>query len=86
MLALKANRPALHEAVRLRLDDPEAPPDAAAATTDGDHGRIETRRAEVHHDVAPRRPAGRRRFANRIIRLQADDGWPRRTSSLASRP
>jgi predicted transposase YbfD/YdcC len=86
VLALKANQPALLDDVRLLLDDSEAPADDAATTIDGDHGRIETRRAEVHHDVAPRRPAGRRRFANRIIRLQADDGWPRRTSSLASRP
>jgi predicted transposase YbfD/YdcC len=52
VLALKANRPALHEDVRLRLDDPEAPPDDLATTTDGDHGRIETRHATVVHDVA----------------------------------
>ena len=29
-----------------------APPDDRAETTDGDHGRIETRRAEIVHDVA----------------------------------
>jgi len=52
VLALKANRPALHADVRLRLDDPEAAPDDLATTTDGDHGRIETRRATVVHDVA----------------------------------
>jgi predicted transposase YbfD/YdcC len=52
VLALKANQPALHEDVRLLLDDPEAPPDEVATTTDGDHGRIETRRAAVVHDVA----------------------------------
>ena len=52
VLALKANRPALHADVRLRLDDPEAAPDDLATTTDGDHGRIETRRAAVLHDVA----------------------------------
>jgi predicted transposase YbfD/YdcC len=51
-LALKANQPALYEDVRLLLDDPQAPPDDLASTTDGDHGRIETRRAEVVHDVA----------------------------------
>ena len=37
--------------MRLRLDDPEAPPDDRATTTDGDHGRIETRRAAIFHDV-----------------------------------
>jgi predicted transposase YbfD/YdcC len=52
VLALKANRPALFEDVRLLLDDPEVPPDDLATTTDGDHGRIETRRAAVVHDVA----------------------------------
>jgi len=52
VLALEANRPALLEDVRLRLDDPEAPADEVATTTDGDHGRIETRRAAVVHDVA----------------------------------
>lgn len=51
VLALKANQPALHEDVRLLLDDPEAPPDDRAETTDGDHGRIEIRRAAVVHDV-----------------------------------
>jgi predicted transposase YbfD/YdcC len=51
-LALKANRPALLDDVRLRLDDPTAPPDDLASTTDGDHGRIETRCAAVVHDVA----------------------------------
>jgi len=52
VLALKANRPALHADVRLRLDDPEAPPDDRATTTDGDHGRIETRRAAVVDAIA----------------------------------
>lgn len=52
VLALKANQPALHDDVRLLLDDPQAPPDDAAVTVDGDHGRIETRRAAVVHDVA----------------------------------
>ena len=51
-LALKANQPALFEDVRLLLDDPQAPPDDLATTTDGDHGRIETRRAAIAHDVA----------------------------------
>ena len=52
VLALKANRPALFEHVRLLLDDPAATADAVASTTDGDHGRIETRRAAIIHDVA----------------------------------
>jgi predicted transposase YbfD/YdcC len=52
VLALKANQPALYEDVRLLLDDPQAPPDDLATTTDGDHGRIETRRAAIVHDVA----------------------------------
>jgi predicted transposase YbfD/YdcC len=52
VLALKANRPALYEDVRLLLDDPETAPDDVTVTTDGDHGRIETRRAAVVHDVA----------------------------------
>jgi predicted transposase YbfD/YdcC len=52
VIALKGNRPELLEEVRLLLDDPEAPADDVATTTDGDHGRIEVRRAELHHDVA----------------------------------
>jgi predicted transposase YbfD/YdcC len=52
VLALKANQPALLDDVRLLLDDPEAPPDDLASTTDGDHGRIEIRRAAIVHDVA----------------------------------
>jgi predicted transposase YbfD/YdcC len=52
VLALKANQPALYEDVPLLLDDPQAPPDDLATTTDGDHGRIETRRAAIVHEVA----------------------------------
>jgi predicted transposase YbfD/YdcC len=51
-LALKGNQPALFQEVSLLLDDPDAPPGDVATTTDGDHGRIETRRAEIVHDVA----------------------------------
>ncbi len=51
-LALKGNQPALFEDVRLWLDDPATVPDDGAETVDGDHGRIETRRALVAHDVA----------------------------------
>ena len=52
VLALKRNQPALYDDVRLWLDDPATVPDDRAETVDGDHGRIETRRAVVVHDVA----------------------------------
>lgn len=51
VLALKENQPALLADVRLLLDDPQAPPDSRAETIDGDHGRIETRRASVLSDI-----------------------------------
>jgi predicted transposase YbfD/YdcC len=51
-LALKGNQPALFEDARLWLDDPATVPDDVCQTVDGDHGRIETRRALVAHDVA----------------------------------
>ena len=51
-LALKGNQPALFEDVRLWLDDPATVADDRTETVDGDHGRIETRRALVAHDVA----------------------------------
>ena len=52
VLALKGNQPALYEDVRLWLDDPTTAVDDVCQTVDGDHGRIETRRAMVAHDVA----------------------------------
>jgi predicted transposase YbfD/YdcC len=52
VLALKGNQPALFDDVRLWLDDPATIADDGAETVDGDHGRIETRRALVVHDVA----------------------------------
>jgi predicted transposase YbfD/YdcC len=52
VLALKGNQPALYEDVRLWLDDAATVPDDVHQTVDGDHGRIETRRARVAHDVA----------------------------------
>jgi predicted transposase YbfD/YdcC len=52
VLALKGNQAALLGDVRLWLDDPATTPDDACQTVDGDHGRIETRRATVAHDVA----------------------------------
>ena len=51
LMAVKTNQPALHEDVKLLMDDPGAPADGVDETVDGDHGRIETRRAEVLHDV-----------------------------------
>ena len=51
VLALKDNQSTLHADVRLLLDDPQAPPDGVHESVDADHGRIETRRAEVLHDV-----------------------------------
>jgi len=52
VLALKGNQKGLLEEVRLYLDDPANGPDDVATTTDGDHGRIETREARIIHDVA----------------------------------
>ena len=52
ILALKGNQPELLDDVRTLLDDPAAPPDDVAETVDGDHGRIEVRRAAIVHDVA----------------------------------
>ena len=52
VLALKTNQPTLLDDARLLLDDPAAPKDDIAETVDGDHGRIETRLAEIVHDVA----------------------------------
>lgn len=51
VLALKENQPALLADARLLLDDPQAPPDSRAETVDGEHGRIETRRASVLSDI-----------------------------------
>lgn len=51
-MVVKGNQPALHEKIRLFFTDPAAPADQVDETVDGDHGRIEERRAEVLHDVA----------------------------------
>jgi predicted transposase YbfD/YdcC len=52
LLALKANRPATFKDVEALFGDP--PPDSIeiCTTTDGEHGRSETRRHAVCHDVA----------------------------------
>jgi predicted transposase YbfD/YdcC len=52
LLALKDNWPALAEEVRLYFDTAPAGALARHETVDGDHGRIESRRAFVSHDVA----------------------------------
>jgi predicted transposase YbfD/YdcC len=51
-LALKRNRPEMHEDVGLFLADPAAAVARSAAVVDGDHGRVETRRAVVSTDIA----------------------------------
>ena len=62
VLALKANQGSLHEDVRLYLDDPARADELPSCQqVDGDHGRIETRRATVCHEVAW---------------LQERHGWP----------
>ncbi len=65
LFALKANRPAMLREVEAFFADPPAPL-AAFETTDADHGRIETRRHRVTHDVdwlfSDRRYAGEPRL------------------------
>jgi predicted transposase YbfD/YdcC len=52
LLRLKGNRPALHAMVEEYFTDPQTCAGlASATTTDADHGRIETRRAWVSHEV-----------------------------------
>ncbi len=53
VLALKGNQGSLYEDVRLYLDDPaQADKLQSCQHVDGDHGRIETRRASVCHEIA----------------------------------
>lgn len=51
VMAVKSNQPALHDDIRLLMDDPHAPADGVDEQVDAGHGRIETRRAEVLGDV-----------------------------------
>lgn len=52
LLRLKGNRPALQAMAEEYFDDPHILADLATAeTTDGDHGRIEIRRAWVSHEL-----------------------------------
>ena len=50
LIALKGNRPAMFAEVRRLFDDPPSPA-AQHVSVEGDHGRIETRRHQVWHDV-----------------------------------
>ena len=53
VLALKGNQGRLHGDMRLYLDDPvQADKLQSCQQVDGDHGRIETRRATVCHEIA----------------------------------
>ena len=67
VLALKGNQGRLHGDVQLYLDDPvRADKLQSCQQVDGDHGRIETRRATVCHEIAW---------------LQEDHDWPRSARS-----
>lgn len=52
VLALKGNQPALHDDVRLFLDDPALDDADTGTAVDGGNGRIDTRTATVSKDVA----------------------------------
>lgn len=52
VLALKANQPALHDDVRLFLNDPALRDVDSDTAVDGGNGRIDTRTATVSRDVA----------------------------------
>ena len=66
LLALKANQMSLAGEVELFFADPERCPDTAHETVEADHGRIETRRHFVSHDIgwlsSDRRFPGEPRF------------------------
>ena len=51
-LALKGNQGSLHADIRDFLDDPATPAQSSGPMVEADHGRIETRTAEVSDDVA----------------------------------
>ncbi|SDF12516.1 ISAs1 family transposase, partial [Rhodospira trueperi] len=52
VLALKRNQPTLHDDVVRYFEDPETTGLDTVESIDKDHGRIETRRTTVSHDVA----------------------------------
>jgi hypothetical protein len=83
-LALKGNQPALYEDVRLWLDDPATRIDDACQTVDGDHGRIETRRAWVRgQQQLPARDAYSRR-ASTSSRSSSPTTYTKRTSTIGT--
>ena len=51
LLALKGNQKSLHSEVALYFEQPEHKGLSCHETTDADHGRLETRRAWVRHEV-----------------------------------
>jgi predicted transposase YbfD/YdcC len=51
LLAVKHNQPSLHDDIKRYFDDAPAEEVETLQTTDGDHGRIETRRHVVSHKV-----------------------------------
>jgi predicted transposase YbfD/YdcC len=90
LLALKDNQRSLAEEVALYLDGPEGQALPVHETTDADHGRIETRRTCVSHDVAwlnsCRRAPGEPRFpglkAIAMVKAEVERGG---TTTLARR-
>lgn len=52
ILGFKSNRFAMYDDAVLFLDDPAVVADDVAETVDADHGRLETRRLRMIHDVA----------------------------------
>jgi predicted transposase YbfD/YdcC len=96
LFALKANRPAMLDAVAAFFADP-AEPLEVFETTDADHGRIETRRHRVTHSVdwlfGDRAEPGARPMPGlatlACVEAVRDDGAPATRyylSSAASRP
>ena len=76
LLALKANRPALHADVRDFFADPACEIGDRHDTTDADHGRIKVRRHAVCHDVgwllSDRRYAGEPTFPGLTAMVEAE--------------
>ena len=78
VLALKANQGSLHDDVRLHLEDPaEGGNLQPCQQVDGDHRRIETRRAAICHD---RRIAAGTPWLARPGHLRQERGVRRRTN------
>lgn len=84
LLALKANRPALHADVRDFFADPACEIGDRHDTTDADHGRIKVRRHAVCHDVgwllSDRRYAGEPTFPELTAMVEAETEREDKTS------